>query len=284
MGEYTYRIFQTESFAPEWQMLFWTCPACGVENMSISQDCPECGTGFTSDAEFLKDLPRKEVYSGVIEAEDPVKALGKLFEIFNVSYPPNYDGRSMSPGDIVILDGTKYICCGMGWKQVREKPPVAKIGKFDGEYSFLSNFYPLGTPIEHDGISYPTVEHAYQACKTESPAFRQAIAVLPTAAEAKRSGRNLSVREDWDAIKVTVMETLVVKKFLVNPDLQKRLLSTGDAVLEEGNHWKDTFWGVYNGVGENHLGKILMRTRARFASLRKAKDKFAAMHYGEKRP
>jgi predicted NAD-dependent protein-ADP-ribosyltransferase YbiA (DUF1768 family) len=31
--------------------------------------------------------------------------------------------------------------------------------------------------------------------------------------------------------------------------------------LIEGNWWGDTYWGVCNGVGENHLGKLLMKIR-----------------------
>ena len=57
------------------------------------------------------------------------------------------------------------------------------------------------------------------------------------------------------------METLVREKFSHNKDLKEMLLETGDAIIEEGNDWNDTFWGVCNGKGENHLGKILMKIR-----------------------
>ena len=39
------------------------------------------------------------------------------------------------------------------------------------------------------------------------------------------------------------------------------LKATGDAVLVEGNWWRDDFWGVYEGKGQNILGKILMIVR-----------------------
>ena len=39
-------------------------------------------------------------------------------------------------------------------------------------------------------------------------------------------------------------------------------MATRDRVLIEGNDWGDTFWGMTDGEGENHLGKILMRVRA----------------------
>ena len=45
------------------------------------------------------------------------------------------------------------------------------------------------------------------------------------------------------------------------PDLQVKLLATGDAYLEEGNTWGDRIWGTVDGQGENRLGKILMQVR-----------------------
>ena len=59
------------------------------------------------------------------------------------------------------------------------------------------------------------------------------------------------------------MTNIVFEKFQQNPLLAKRLLETGDCMLQEGNYWKDLFWGVdlKTGEGENHLGKILMELR-----------------------
>lgn len=37
-----------------------------------------------------------------------------------------------------------------------------------------------------------------------------------------------------------------------------------DGHLEEGNTHGDKVWGTVNGVGENRLGKILMRLREEF--------------------
>lgn len=62
-------------------------------------------------------------------------------------------------------------------------------------------------------------------------------------------------------MKLRVMELLLRQKFQI-PELGAKLLSTGSAELVEGNHWGDTFWGVYNKVGHNHLGKLLMKIRS----------------------
>jgi N-glycosidase YbiA len=135
----------------------------------------------------------------------------------------------------------------------------AAIDSFQGEYRFLSNFWPAEVVFE--GITYPTAEHAYQAAKSLDPIDRQRIAVSPTPAEAKRAGRALKPREDWETAKFDVMERVVRDKFTRHADLRTQLLTTGDAQLIEGNTWGDRVWGVYQGEGENRLGLILMKVR-----------------------
>ena len=134
-----------------------------------------------------------------------------------------------------------------------------KIAEFQGDYRFLSNFYPAEVVFE--GIAYPTVEHAYQSAKTLDMDERKRIAALKTPAEAKTEGRKLKLRDDWETVKFTVMEDCVRYKFTHNGELRDKLLATGDKILEEGNTWGDRIWGVYQGQGENHLGKILMKIR-----------------------
>lgn len=136
---------------------------------------------------------------------------------------------------------------------------LSRIDKFVGEFRFLSNFY--SSPIEYEGIVYPTVEHAYQAAKTENKDQREQIARAKTPGRAKCLGRGVHIRHNWDSIKLDVMRELVLKKFKVHPNLRKKLLNTGDAGLVEGNTWNDQFWGVYKGKGKNWLGRILVETR-----------------------
>ena len=57
------------------------------------------------------------------------------------------------------------------------------------------------------------------------------------------------------------MQEIVQAKFEQNPVLAKWLLNTGDAKLIEGNTWNDRYWGVCAGIGQNKLGKILMKVR-----------------------
>jgi ribA/ribD-fused uncharacterized protein len=111
-----------------------------------------------------------------------------------------------------------------------------------------------------DGESYDSVEKAYQAAKTVIPAEREKIRNATTSGKAKHLGRKVTLRPDWDAVKVGIMTDLVEQKFR-DRELADLLLSTGDAELIEGNTWHDTFWGVCDGVGANNLGKILMEIR-----------------------
>lgn len=134
------------------------------------------------------------------------------------------------------------------------------IDKFDDTaFRFLSNFY--AAPVVYENIKYPTSEHAYQAAKTLDIIQRRNVANQPTPAKAKRYGKAVSMRFDWDDVKVEIMEDILYEKFLQNPHLMEMLLATEDAELIEGNTWGDTFWGVCDGVGENWLGKLLMRVR-----------------------
>lgn len=139
-----------------------------------------------------------------------------------------------------------------------DKPPIHR---FTGLYAFLSNFYP--SPLIFTERTYPTVEHAFQAMKTTNSDQRDMCAAMSTPGKAKAFGRSLTLRPDWEDIKLDVMHNLVHHKFATYPSLRKRLIATGDAELFEGNTWNDTFWGVdlITGEGSNHLGEILMRVR-----------------------
>lgn len=132
------------------------------------------------------------------------------------------------------------------------------IDSFTGDFAFLSNFHPC--EIEFEGIKFPTVEHAFQAAKTLSVHDREAIRAAATPGKAKRLGRKVDLRRDWNNIRVSVMEQLLRIKFS-DPWLRELLDITKGATLVEGNTWNDTFWGVCKGKGDNNLGKLLMKIR-----------------------
>jgi len=143
------------------------------------------------------------------------------------------------------------------------------INSFTGRYTFLSNFYPC--LISHQGLEYKSVETFYVAMKVNSDQFinnryytsgdfREMISKLDNPGLAKKIGRLVKLRKDWDSKKLEYMNWAVREKFK-DETLKELLILTGDQEIIEGNSWNDTFWGVCKGVGKNHLGKILMEVR-----------------------
>lgn len=137
------------------------------------------------------------------------------------------------------------------------------IGPFENQYRFLSNF--SLSEIHYDGIFYSTVEHAFQAAKSMKYEEKICVAKLATPGEAKKYGKKVQLRPDWNEVKVYIMWDLVKKKFECEK-LRQMLLDTGDEELVEVNSWNDCFWGVCEGKGENYLGRILMHIRREIKS------------------
>lgn len=173
-------------------------------------------------------------------------------------------------------------------KRLEAANEVPVIQSFMGDKRWLSNF-----AIEPSGLSN---EHYYQACKgahgsaferveqvlkeagdilagdfrfTENsdyePTWSEYVLLSPTPGVAKKRGKyevpmNEDQKEDWASIQVEVMHYLLQRKFKIS-DFREKLLATGDAILIEGNTWGDTFWGVCKGVGDNNLGRLLMKVR-----------------------
>lgn len=140
------------------------------------------------------------------------------------------------------------------------------IDSFSGDYAFLSNFYPADVWADFTVgnivrcMLVRTVEHAYQAMKTVDEGSFFKICHANTPGKAKRYGKQVELRKDWESVKIQIMERLLRQKFF-HDELATKLKATGDAELIEGNTWGDRFWGVCQGVGENHLGKLLMKIR-----------------------
>lgn len=129
--------------------------------------------------------------------------------------------------------------------------------EFKDEFEFLSNFYPA--VVKFDRETYPTVEHAYQAAKTFDLEEQKKIRQATGPGVAKKLGQKVTMRQDWENVKISIMDDLVWQKFL-DPTLRKRLLTINGQIVE-GNFWGDRFWGVCKGEGRNELGKILMKVR-----------------------
>lgn len=133
--------------------------------------------------------------------------------------------------------------------------------EFRGENRIYSNMYRRIFYIENK--LYICVENWYQANKTLDPDIYETIRTSSTGIIAKNRGNIIELRPDWgdDDVKLPIMYKGVFNKFNQNEDLKKRLLATDNCLIVEGNYWGDTYWGVCNGKGKNHLGEIIMQVR-----------------------
>lgn len=135
-------------------------------------------------------------------------------------------------------------------------------------FGVFSNLY--RRPIEFEGTTYPTSEHAYQAGKARKPAVREWILNAPTPALAAMAAHGLYVWDvvpDWAKIKFDRMRSVLHAKFDQHADLRDLLLSTGDARLVEAgtvNNAVNRLWGEVDGKGENMLGVMLMELRTAY--------------------
>lgn len=141
---------------------------------------------------------------------------------------------------------------------------------FTGKYAFLSNFYQFKYQLH--GETFHSSEQGYMWEKDTSVSYRTRILSAKTPSACKRVGRTARLPEGWDSVvRYTKMYEHVLAKFSV-PYMRDRLLATGTAYLEETNSHKDNHWGVTGGIGENHLGRILMCVRYALQTARNRKS------------
>lgn len=134
------------------------------------------------------------------------------------------------------------------------------IKEFKNQYFFLSNFYEC--PIYYNKLVFCNTEAAFQAQKVIDEKEQYKFINL-NASQARKLGKTIVLREDWEEVKDNIMYEIVKRKFTINKELQQKLIDTKDEELVEGNWWHDTYWGVDSktGIGKNKLGKILMKVR-----------------------
>ena len=133
------------------------------------------------------------------------------------------------------------------------------------ERNWFSNFLPFEKAVEIENIVYRTPEALYQACKTLDVNERRMIAGAETPGKAKRLGRKIKMRKDWDEKKEETMEK-VQRLRLRHDNKFKDRLEKSKGEIVEWNTWHDNFWGRCvcprcKGKGLNKLGIILMKLR-----------------------
>lgn len=144
------------------------------------------------------------------------------------------------------------------------KEQLKQTPAFRDKAGFLSNFasYEQGECLIDGEAYYKSNEHFYQAMKFLDTERRRRISQHPFGG-LKSYVRTLGlIRTDWDQIKDQVMREGLEYKFNL-PRFKALLLSTENEELVERNTWRDIYWGVYQGKGENRLGKMLMEIRSK---------------------
>lgn len=140
-------------------------------------------------------------------------------------------------------------------------------------HGFLSSL--SDSPIEFEGMTFPTAEHAYQAGKTKDPAIKKWLLSAPKPRHVAQAAHTLTDEDDgldpnWNKAKFARMKAIIRAKFEQNPELKRQLLETGDAVLVEAgptskgvNGQANIVWGVPadGHPGKNALGRLLMEVR-----------------------
>lgn len=134
---------------------------------------------------------------------------------------------------------------------------------FEGDYFFLSNFYPV--EIEYKGIKYPTVEHAFQLNKCISKFDADKIADIKCPRQLRILADTVLMRTDWHYIRAGVMRELLNLKF-EKYELRKKLFDTWPSILIDGNIRHEIYWGkCYCGghmfMARNVMGELLMEIR-----------------------
>ena len=125
-------------------------------------------------------------------------------------------------------------------------------------YNWFSNMEP--DPITIDNITYPSVENYYQSQKTLDLTERRQFETC-NPGYSKKLGKSIKLRNDWEQIKFDVMEKALKIKFALGTSWYTKLKETEGEIVE-WNNWNDKIWGkTLDGIGENHLGKILMKIR-----------------------
>ena len=213
-----------------------------------------------------------DVNESTRKKREDLRAVALLCQVKNIQHRLHSDsivvnGRKFTEHQIdQLLEGLKI-----------EDAKTLSTGKgilFQSRHSFLSSFYEA--PFIYNKIIHKTPEHAYNYVRAEMggrPDIAQLIQGASTAIEAKRLGKLVPETKEFKDFKKQLMEILHYEKFFQNPELQLKLVKTGDVKLLEAT--ADDFFGIgkhlnsrllkdLTWTGSNHLGEILEKIRGGF--------------------
>jgi predicted NAD-dependent protein-ADP-ribosyltransferase YbiA (DUF1768 family) len=138
-----------------------------------------------------------------------------------------------------------------------------------------SNFEQLRNPIiDEYGNTYRDSEWYYMAQRTDHLETKKMIAFMSIGKWlAKKASKRYDLEQD-PAKRVIYMRNAVTQKFQKNPELEKKLLATGDKEIIEYTARNDRLFGIDQEslTGANALGKLLMEYREKRQSKNKTKN------------
>lgn len=143
--------------------------------------------------------------------------------------------------------------------------PHDVISGFEGRHFFLSTAF--NAPINYQGLVFKTADHLFCWLTTDpkAPGWRNRILNADTAMLARNiwEGQQCPkvIADNWEEFQIKAMKRAVWEKFQ-NPALQAKLLKTDNLELLAENQEGDRLFGVVDGEGDNHLGKLLMAMRS----------------------
>lgn len=143
------------------------------------------------------------------------------------------------------------------------------------EYRWLSNMELFPKPLIINNEVIKSSEHYYQSRKTTDLELRDKILKIDNPYEVKKFCKTIKLRDDWDEVKISIMEETSEIKYSILY-FRLKLIACKEPIIEENNHY-DIFWGTCNGKGENNHGKILTKLRER---LIKEEDFKSRIRYG----
>ena len=250
--------------------------------MAIQEDFPDAELYFVMGADKLKLLFHLTENRGFLDAFKVV-----LYSRENKSLEQTLNGNERLAGymdRIVILpqpEGTDTVSSSLARSRMLSGessqdllcPEVSDlfkvftpadfpdvINQFKDEHAFLGNRFPCR--VVWQGLTYGSAEAAFQASKCAEVSERQVFASC-SINKAIEKGKEQTPYPGWEEARLDIMEDILTAKFEQNPDLMRMLAETGNRILINGNNKQETFWGVdlYSWMGENNLGKIIMKIR-----------------------
>ena len=112
-------------------------------------------------------------------------------------------------------------------------------------------------PITIDSFTWHSAEQFFQASKFTDETIITKIKKCsnPFLCATIGQTREFKIRDDWEEIKVSVMERAIRARFEQHPDLADILKRSKGTLYDHSA--EDNFWGI----GSNVTGKILMKIR-----------------------